>query len=211
MRRLKTFITLALAVAVAFAGCTPEENPAGNTDFDVRLDIPAEIVLEADDKSVEFTVVDGKAPKQSDLVILDGPAGQKFCKILSASSQKVSVELYKGLQEGQHKISIQRGTEIKTLGTTTFIISKAEDEGGEEGGTENPPVNVEPAQGSTIYGQVVSEGKGLAGVVVSDGNLVTLTDENGVYQLASSKKHGYVFISVPGGYEVNRESVFPMF
>ena len=209
MRRLKTFITLALAVA--FAGCTPEENPAGNTDFDVRLDIPAEIVLEADAKSVEFTVVDGKAPKQSDLVILDGPAGQKFCKILSASSQKVSVELYKGLQEGQHKISIQRGAEIKTLGTTTFIISKAEDEGGEEGGTENPPVNVEPAQGSTIYGQVVSEGKGLAGVVVSDGNLVTLTDENGVYQLASSKKHGYVFISVPGGYEVNRESVFPMF
>ena len=58
MRRLKTFITLALAVA--FAGCTPEENPAGNTDFDVRLDIPAEIVLEADAKSVEFTVVDGK-------------------------------------------------------------------------------------------------------------------------------------------------------
>ena len=74
-----------------------------------------------------------------------------------------------------------------------------------------PEPEPEPAAGSTIYGKVVAEGKGLAGVVVSDGNLVTVTDDNGVYQLASNKKHGYVFISVPSGYEVNCESVFPSF
>ena len=74
-----------------------------------------------------------------------------------------------------------------------------------------PEPEPEPAEGSTIYGKVVAEGKGLAGVVVSDGNLVTVTDENGIYQLASDKRHGYVFISVPGGYEVPRESVFPTF
>lgn len=74
-----------------------------------------------------------------------------------------------------------------------------------------PEPEPEPAAGSTIYGKVVAEGKGLAGVVVSDGNLVTVTDENGIYQLASDKKHGYVFISVPGGYEVHCESVFPTF
>ena len=77
--------------------------------------------------------------------------------------------------------------------------------------TPEPEPEPEPAAGSTIYGKVVAEGKGLAGVVVSDGNLVTVTDENGVYQLASNKKHGYVFISVPSGYEVNCESVFPSF
>ena len=77
--------------------------------------------------------------------------------------------------------------------------------------TPEPEPEPEPAAGSTIYGKVVAEGKGLAGVVVSDGNLVTVTDENGIYQLASDKKHGYVFISVPSGYEVNCESVFPMF
>ena len=74
-----------------------------------------------------------------------------------------------------------------------------------------PEPEPEPAEGSTIYGKVVAEGKGLAGVVVSDGNLVTVTDENGIYQLASDKRHGYVFISVPGGYEVPCESVFPTF
>ena len=103
MRRLKTFITLALAVA--FAGCTPEENPAGNTDFDVRLDIPAEIVLEADAKSVEFTVVDGKAPKSSDIMILNGSAGQKFCNLaqfniglLIYMGSRIIVQFFTGCQ-----------------------------------------------------------------------------------------------------------------
>ena len=74
-----------------------------------------------------------------------------------------------------------------------------------------PEPEPEPAQGSTIYGKVSCEGKGIPNVVVSDGNLVTVTDEKGVYQLASDKKHGYVFISVPGGYEVAVDSVFPEF
>ena len=46
--------------------------------------------------------------------------------------------------------------------------------------TPEPEPEPEPAAGSTIYGKVVAEGKGLAGVVVSDGNLVTVTDENGI-------------------------------
>ena len=74
-----------------------------------------------------------------------------------------------------------------------------------------PEPEPEPAQGSTIYGKVSCEGNGLPNVVVSDGNLVTVTDEKGVYQLASNKRHGYVFISVPGGYEVAVDSVFPQF
>ena len=75
----------------------------------------------------------------------------------------------------------------------------------------DPEPEPEPAAGSTVYGKVASDGKGVAGVVVSDGNLVTVTDEHGIYQLASDKKHGYVFISVPGGYEVEVDSVFPKF
>ena len=48
-------------------------------------------------------------------------------------------------------------------------------------------------------------------VVVSDGHEVTVTDENGIYQLKSAKKWGYVFISVPGGYEVPSDGVLPRF
>lgn len=49
------------------------------------------------------------------------------------------------------------------------------------------------------------------GVVVSDGVEVSVTDERGIYQLQSEKKWGYVFISVPSGYEVPAEGVLPQF
>ena len=206
---MKRSLSVLMLATLAFIGCTPEDQPGEDNTFDVKLDIPAQITVKSNDSSIEFAVLEGNAPKSSDIVILDGPAGQQFCKILSVSSEKTSVELYANPQEGQHKVSIQRGSEIKYLGTTIFVIEK--EETGEEGGTETPPIVVEPAAGSTIYGQVTCNEVGVPGVVISDGNLVTATDENGIYQLASDKKHGYVFISVPGGYEVACESVFPMF
>ncbi len=57
-----------------------------------------------------------------------------------------------------------------------------------------------PVPGATIYGKVLCEGKPLSGVVVSDGVKVARTDDDGVYNLASSKTNGYVFISQPSGY-----------
>ena len=49
----------------------------------------------------------------------------------------------------------------------------------------------------------------IEGVVVSDGVITTTTDAKGVYQLKSSKQLGYVFISVPSGYECSVSGVFP--
>lgn len=188
-----------LLIAVAFVGCTPEENPGSTDSFDVMLDIPAEMTLAQDATSIEFDVVDGKAPKQSDIMILDGPAGQKFCKILSTSASQVKIELYTGLKEGRHKVSVQRNLDTKVLGTTKISYARLSDE------------DISPEAGSTIYGKVSCKGEGIEGVVVSDGVQVTATDRNGVYQLASEKEYGYVFISVPGGYEVPVDISFPQF
>ena len=207
---MKRSLSVLILASLAFIGCTGEDQPGTTPEiFDVSLEIPAEIIIEQNARSIEFKVIDGKAPESSDMMILDGPEGEKYCKILSVSSEKATVELYDDPQDGRHSVSVQRGTEIKPLGTTMFILEK--EENGEEGGTETPPVVVEPAAGSTVYGQVTCNQAGIPGVVVSDGNLVTVTDENGIYQLASEKKHGYVFISVPSGYEMACESVFPMF
>lgn len=63
----------------------------------------------------------------------------------------------------------------------------------------------------TIKGIVTAEGKGLEGVVVSDGYEVTITNADGEYFLASEKKNGYVFISVPGNYEVTTTKNLPQF
>ena len=50
----------------------------------------------------------------------------------------------------------------------------------------------------------------VAGVVVSDGEVVTTTDDAGCYYLASKKHHGYVFMSVPSGYEPQSENSVPL-
>ncbi len=47
--------------------------------------------------------------------------------------------------------------------------------------------------------------------MVSDGVLVTKTNEKGVYQLKSDKKYGYVFVSVPSGYDAPVDGVMPLF
>ena len=66
-------------------------------------------------------------------------------------------------------------------------------------------------QGMNIKGRVSCEGIGIPGVVVSDGYETTITDYKGIYYLSSGKKHGYVFISVPGNYKVVSKTNKPDF
>ena len=194
MKHYLSFLTIA---ALALIGCTPEDQPGTTqTGFEVNLEIPAEIVIEPDAKTIDFKVVDGKAPAQTDIIILNGPAGQKFCKIQSASSERVKVELYSGFKEGEHKVSVQRNLDVKYLGTTKISYNVYDD-------------GIRAENGSSVYGKISCDGKGIEGVVVSDGYEFAVTNKDGVYQLTSKKKHGYVFISVPSGYEVPVNIVFP--
>ena len=57
---------------------------------------------------------------------------------------------------------------------------------------------------NTLVGLVTdsSTGKGISGVVVSDGFSVTKTDANGVYQFPASRYAKTVFLSVPADYEI---------
>lgn len=68
-----------------------------------------------------------------------------------------------------------------------------------------------PDEGTTIYGVVSTTEGPVKGVVVSDGVEVTITDENGIYQLKSAKKWKYAFISIPSSYEVPSSGVLPIF
>ena len=80
---------------------------------------------------------------------------------------------------------------------------------------DNPPAQTEeidPGEGTTVYGVVSADGQPLAGVRVSDGVLFARTDSEGVYRLKSAKKHGYVFVILPTGYmPACRNNVFPQF
>lgn len=57
-----------------------------------------------------------------------------------------------------------------------------------------------PLYGKAVKGRVLCEGKGIAGVVVSDGVSVTQTDARGRYRLEPCSDSRLVFISTPSGY-----------
>ncbi|MDJ1484520.1 calcineurin-like phosphoesterase family protein [Cytophagaceae bacterium YF14B1] len=52
-----------------------------------------------------------------------------------------------------------------------------------------------------IKGKVQAEGKGMAGVAVTDGINITTTDAKGNYELLSNASAEFVYISTPRGYE----------
>jgi len=58
---------------------------------------------------------------------------------------------------------------------------------------------------SKIKGRVISGGKGVAGVVVSDGYTVVATDEKGKYEMSMHPDAIAIFISTPSGYAFKQE------
>lgn len=67
------------------------------------------------------------------------------------------------------------------------------------------------ARGATLVGKVLADGKPLPGAVVSDGKAVVVTDTAGIYRISSDKHCGYVFVSLPSGYEAARDGILPKF
>ena len=63
-----------------------------------------------------------------------------------------------------------------------------------------------------LTGKISCDGTGVAGVAVSDGYEVVLTDADGRYTMTSNKRNGYVFYTLPSGYEPElRDGFMPQF
>ena len=66
---------------------------------------------------------------------------------------------------------------------------------------------------ANLYGIVECNGKPVAGVAVSDGYQIVLTNKKGQYCLTSEKRNGNVFITIPSGYEATTagDDIVPQF
>lgn len=169
---------------------------APTDDFDVRFELPA-TVDGAKGGELTFTVKEGKSPLTTDSFLLEGGGISYLCPILRTSSESFTVRLADECESGSYTAYLKRDARKKSIGKIYInIVDK---------------IDFEPSAGTTVFGLVSSEEGPVANVVVSDGTEVTVTDDKGIYELKSAKKWGYVFISVPSGYEVAAEGVFPQF
>lgn len=169
---------------------------APTDDFDVRFELPATVDV-AKGGELTFTVKEGKSPLTTDSFLLEGGGISYLCPILRTSSESFTVRLADECESGSYTVYLKRDARKKSIGKIYInIVDK---------------IDFEPSAGTTVFGLVSSEEGPVANVVVSDGTEVTVTDDKGIYELKSAKKWGYVFISVPSGYEVAAEGVFPQF
>ena len=200
MKNVLKYLLLALiAVSQLFAcgGSDDEKTPADN--FDVQFTVPGSVdVTEGGECTFAVTGGGGKSPLTTDTFILESDAGISYvCPIINTSSESFTVRLADGCETGYYKVFVKRDARKKSFGR--IYINIVED------------IDFKPDAGTTVYGIVSSAGVGVENVVVSDGAEVTVTNEKGIYQLKSAKKWGYVFISVPSGYEVPSVGVLPQF
>lgn len=189
-----------LSVALLCWSCGGEEEGKTSDEF---FDVSGIVVPSSIDASrggdITLTIVNSnKGPKSGDVVVLTSASSVSYdCTISTIQAKSFTFTLDENVLSGRYSFAIRRGDKTKTVASTTLSI-KAD-------------VDITPSEGVTAYGIVECGGKGIPGVVVSDGIEVTVTDSEGIYQLKSEKKWGYVFISIPSGYEVLSEGILPEF
>lgn len=170
----------------------PDENPDEQEQVDDGLRLTeVSIPSVLDVKKGTKVEINGKGYKIEDAIILtplDGLTKSYTLTVTKVEDDHAIVVLPEDFVDGRYTLAAKRGNLSQTLGTTIFNFVLRTD--------------IPNLEGKTVKGVVHINGEGLADVVVSDGYDVTKTDEDGVYYLSSNKRTGYVFISIPGNYEV---------
>ncbi len=191
-------ILVLIGLAVTIPGCSgggdPGEEPETLNITGVSIPSSVDVAANGD---ITFTGKGFAANDQIQLTLATDATKVYTSTVKTTTAQSVTFTIPTGLSSGSYKIVVIRGTQSLSLGTFSVNI------------TTN--MSVPDVAGMSVKGVVYCNGKGIPGVVVSDGYLVTTTDNNGIYYLASEKKNGYVFISVPGNYEVPVVSNVPQF
>lgn len=199
MKKIAAYLVWFVLVAgLPLMACSKDEaTEVASDSFGVSFDCPSLIEVS---KGGEYTfqVEGGEEPQASDVLVLESTDGISYtCTLVSVSENSFTVKISEGCESGTYRVFIKRGDRKKQIGSTYINIVEGMD--------------FTPDAGTTVYGVVSTADGPVSGVVVSDGVEVTVTDEQGIYQLQSDKEWGYVFISVPAGYEVPAEGVLPQF
>jgi len=187
-----------LGLATTFTGCGKDSTPVDIiTGLKITgVSIPSGInVLPKGD--VTLTGKGFATGDQFRLTSSSDAAKVYVVSVKSVTDQTVTFALPDGISSGNFTITVLRGTESLNLGSIMINIIA--------------DTNIPDVVGMTVKGVVYCNGSGIKDVVVSDGYEVTTTDIKGIYYLASVKKNGYVFISVPGNYEVANTNNAPQF
>lgn len=194
MKRLLPFLSLAVALVLSVScGKEPDQPVEENVSFEIE--VPASLKTYAG-AEVVFRFTEGKGPKTTDALLFKSGSTEIQCMIKDVRATEFSFIIPDAMKSASYFVWIDRNGMQKKVGTVSVTIVDQ---------SQIPDVDY------NLFGKVSAGGQPVADVVVSDGYLTVKTDSEGMYYLQSQKKRGYVFISVPSGYEAASDGILPRF
>lgn len=198
MKKFYIFLIIPLVLLFSVASSCSKETDE-SMDFLISIN-PGPLEVEPG-MSIKSTVYKGRGPVATDMVYLvwlngSGRTYEYPIDVLTPSYFTFTIQ--EGFQSGGYAFNIKRGDKVKFIANVEYTLKESE-----------VPDGID--ESTTVYGTVACEGVGIPGVAVSDGYEIVLTDGGGMYQMQSKKKNGYVFITVPSGYDVPCEGSQPQF
>lgn len=187
-------VLLVLLTAVLNGACAKDDGPGGEAMNLSELSLPEEVAGKTGDR----VTIGGRGFRSGDELRLKSVLAASLdhvAPIVEITDTSLTFLIPEGLSDGEYKIYLYRGEVYRLMGRIRFSLVS----------------DVPDVQGMNLKGCVTCEGKPVVGVAVSDGISVTRTDAAGRYYLRSDKRNGYVFISVPGGYETATDKTRPQF
>lgn len=186
---LKKLVTCLFVAGFLITGCSSDDKDENwkNTFNVYGISIPSSVTVVSGD----LLTLSGTGVKTGDMIELvsSAEANTTFTlPVQDIAEQSFSVLLPDDFVSGTYSVTLLRDGQKLALGSLNINMA--------------PVADVPDKDGMSVKGLVYCDGKGVEGVVVSDGFEVTTTDSKGIYYLPSQKKNGYVFISVPANYEV---------
>ena len=192
----KHFLIIFIVVFAACTGCNEDPPPVDEGLKITGVSIPATLNVP---EGGEITLTgSGFAVNDQIRFVLTTDAGKVYtAAVTTVTGQTATFILPAGIPSGTYRLTVIRGDDSMVLGTVTVNVI-----------ADN---TIPDKPGMTLKGVVYCDGEGVPGVVVSDGVEVTVTDNEGIYYLPSAKQNKFVFISLPGNYEIAASDNIPQF
>lgn len=164
--------------------------------------------------SVKINTVDNSQPvSEKNFVLPASNHGFEVWRTVGGEAQRLNISSVTR-NDGVFTISTNErivAGDVLVYGCTAWGVGKQDGTRGTLGSDIPLPlfslaVTEVKTSGDNLSGRVTCDGQGVGGVTVSDGYEFATTDVDGYYSMFSNKKLGYVFYTLPSGYEPETEA-----
>lgn len=196
-KTFKYIIWIQLTSIILFTGCN--KNNGGTEPVIANLISNFNLSSPIDLYSGQSILVEGEGFKNGDILNFKSVSNEFDIIVSEISQDGCSFIVSDGFGSTSYSVTIRRDNKFQYLGSLIVKVKNMKD--------------VPDKENTTIKGMVFCRGNAVPGVRVTDGITTTETDQNGFYWLNSNKYHGYVYLTLPSGYEIldPESEIFPKF